>query len=364
MQHAFQLQVAEEDLQRHDVPGDARRGKLPAVQPGGVVGQIADRELGNASRAEPLEEPPQIAAVGRHGILRQVAFAGRVGHEGIQPDVGHVAGLGRLRTRRFARCVGHGSFFGSGTVNLERFGAEEQRGRGRRKGSGGDRPATVVWRVSPSPFSPVSPSTCFHPLAIVTMPAMGIVQLSQLTSGQEADFFALLSAKEELTTREGKPYWRVSFRDAAREITIPGVGQLALGGGVQQHWTPGVFYKLRAAYRESNYGPQLEIRRIREVCRRRPGRRLRPDDVPAAIAVRSPADVRRAAGAGAAADRGRAAAEVGGSDPLGQSADAAAAAGGAAQSSCLRGRLAGAHAQRHPHLRLPGRQVCRILLRS
>ena len=43
-QHAFQLQVAEEDLQRDDVPGDAGRGKLPAVQPGGVVGQIADRQ--------------------------------------------------------------------------------------------------------------------------------------------------------------------------------------------------------------------------------------------------------------------------------------------------------------------------------
>ena len=94
---------------------------------------------------------------------------------------------------------------------------------------------------------------------------MGIVQLSQLTSGQEADFFALLSAKEELTTREGKPYWRVSFRDALREVTTPVWDNSPWAAECREHWTPGVFYKLRAAYRESNYGPQLEIRRIREV---------------------------------------------------------------------------------------------------
>ena len=31
-------------------------------------------------------------------------------------------------------------------------------------------------------------------------------------------------------------------------------------------WTPGAFYKVRAVYRETNYGPQLDIRKIREVC--------------------------------------------------------------------------------------------------
>ena len=46
---------------------------------------------------------------------------------------------------------------------------------------------------------------------------MSLVRLSEMIPGQEADFFALLSNKEELTTREGKPYWRVSFRDATRK---------------------------------------------------------------------------------------------------------------------------------------------------
>ena len=91
------------------------------------------------------------------------------------------------------------------------------------------------------------------------------LRLSELIAGQEADFFALLSNKEELTTREGKPYWRVTFRDATREVTFPVWDNSPWAGDCRQQWTPGAFYKLRAAYRENNYGPQLEIRKIREV---------------------------------------------------------------------------------------------------
>ena len=47
------------------------------------------------------------------------------------------------------------------------------------------------------------------------------LRLCDLTHGQEADFFALLSAKEELTTKDGKPYFRVAFRDAQREVSFP-----------------------------------------------------------------------------------------------------------------------------------------------
>jgi 3'-5' exoribonuclease len=94
---------------------------------------------------------------------------------------------------------------------------------------------------------------------------MPIVRLSEMTPGQEADFFALLTAKEELTTREGKPYWRVSFRDANREVTFPIWDNTPWAAECRERWTPGTFYKLRAVYRENNYGPQLEIRRIREV---------------------------------------------------------------------------------------------------
>ena len=94
---------------------------------------------------------------------------------------------------------------------------------------------------------------------------MSLVRLSELIPGQEADFFALLSNKEELTTREGKPYWRVSFRDAPRDVTFPVWDNSPWAADCRERWTTGVFFKLRATYRETNYGPQLEIRRIREV---------------------------------------------------------------------------------------------------
>jgi 3'-5' exoribonuclease len=96
--------------------------------------------------------------------------------------------------------------------------------------------------------------------------AMPIVALAELTAGQEADFFALLSRKEELATREGKPYWRVTFRDARRQVNFPVWDNSPWAVECRQRWTPGVFYKLRAVYRETNYGPQLEIRKIREVA--------------------------------------------------------------------------------------------------
>ena len=91
-----------------------------------------------------------------------------------------------------------------------------------------------------------------------------IVQLSEMTSGQEADLFLMMTAKEELTTKNGKPYFKVAFRDGSREVGFPIWGDSPWAADCQQAWTPGTFYKVRAVFRESNYGPQLEIRKIRE----------------------------------------------------------------------------------------------------
>lgn len=91
------------------------------------------------------------------------------------------------------------------------------------------------------------------------------VPLSALLPGVEADFFALLAAKEELTTRDGKPYFKVTFRDAGREATFPIWHDSPWMNDCRAAWTAGVFYKLRAILRDTSYGPQLEIRKIREV---------------------------------------------------------------------------------------------------
>jgi 3'-5' exoribonuclease len=93
---------------------------------------------------------------------------------------------------------------------------------------------------------------------------MPVVALADMLPGQEADLFALLVAKEELTAKNGKPYFKVTFRDAKREVSFPIWDNSPWAAECRQQWTPGAFYKLRAVFRETNFGPQLDIRKIRE----------------------------------------------------------------------------------------------------
>lgn len=94
---------------------------------------------------------------------------------------------------------------------------------------------------------------------------MNQVQLSEMLPDQEGDFFALLTAKEEMTTRDNQPYFRVGFRDADREVSFPVWANSPWAGACRDEWVPGRFYKVRAVYRETQYGPQLDIRKIRPV---------------------------------------------------------------------------------------------------
>lgn len=94
---------------------------------------------------------------------------------------------------------------------------------------------------------------------------MPIVTLSQMSPGQEADLFLLMTVKEELKTKTGKPYFRVGFRDGGREVSFPIWGDSPWAVDCRDRWNPGEFYKLRAVYQETNFGPQLEIRKIRAV---------------------------------------------------------------------------------------------------
>ena len=94
---------------------------------------------------------------------------------------------------------------------------------------------------------------------------MPIATLAEMSSGQEADLFLLMTVKEELKTKTGKPYYRVGFRDGTREVSFPIWGDSPWAVDCRDHWTPGEFYKLRAVYQETSFGPQLEIRKIRKV---------------------------------------------------------------------------------------------------
>jgi 3'-5' exoribonuclease len=95
--------------------------------------------------------------------------------------------------------------------------------------------------------------------------AAPVLSLDEMVPGQEADIFVLLTAKEELTAKNGKPYFKVTFRGRNREVNFPIWDNSPWAAECRAQWTPGVFYKVRAVYRETNFGPQLEIRKIREV---------------------------------------------------------------------------------------------------
>lgn len=93
---------------------------------------------------------------------------------------------------------------------------------------------------------------------------MPIVKLSEMTPGEEGDLFVLLAEKEKATTREGKPFYKVSFCDDRREVKMPVWNDSPFFQECEINWKPGTYYKLRAGLRETTYGPQLELRRIRE----------------------------------------------------------------------------------------------------
>jgi 3'-5' exoribonuclease len=93
-----------------------------------------------------------------------------------------------------------------------------------------------------------------------------LIPLSEMVEGQEADMFVLLSAKADGTTRDGKPFYRVTFRDAGREVSFPIWRDSAYFDACRDQWLPGQFYKVRAIYTETKYGPQLDIRKLRPIA--------------------------------------------------------------------------------------------------
>ena len=106
----------------------------------------------------------------------------------------------------------------------------------------------------------------------------------------------LMTAKEQLTTREGKPYFRVGFRDRGREVSFPIWDNSPLAAECRENWTPGRVLQGPGRLPRDQLRPATGHPQDPRGRRRRRRRRLRPDDVPAAVAVRSAADVRRTAG--------------------------------------------------------------------
>lgn len=93
----------------------------------------------------------------------------------------------------------------------------------------------------------------------------GIVPFFKMVSDVESISFVVLASKEEGRTKDGKPYYRATFADSNRQIVCPIWSNTHYFQECRDEWTVGKFYKIRAIYRETNYGPKLEIKKIREV---------------------------------------------------------------------------------------------------
>jgi 3'-5' exoribonuclease len=93
-----------------------------------------------------------------------------------------------------------------------------------------------------------------------------LLRLSELTSGQHADFFALLSERARSSTRDGKPYYTCRFRDARRSATFMVWADTTWYEPCEREWREGQVYKIRGAYAEhEKFGPQLDIHNIRPI---------------------------------------------------------------------------------------------------
>ncbi|MEX0700555.1 MAG: HD domain-containing protein [Planctomycetales bacterium] len=96
-------------------------------------------------------------------------------------------------------------------------------------------------------------------------PATRIVRLCEFESGDSGDCFVLLAEKHRATTRDGKPYFRAVFRDNGRSATAMVWQDSPWFAECEAKWQTGRYYKLRCRYSETQYGPQVDLDRIREV---------------------------------------------------------------------------------------------------
>jgi len=92
-----------------------------------------------------------------------------------------------------------------------------------------------------------------------------IKTLNELNAYSDGDCFVQFVGCERLKTKDGKPYFKALFRDRWRTAQTLIWSESPLFNECANSWRLGAFYKIRASLRDSNYGPKLEIRRVREV---------------------------------------------------------------------------------------------------
>jgi 3'-5' exoribonuclease len=93
-----------------------------------------------------------------------------------------------------------------------------------------------------------------------------VLRLSEMTTGQTGDFFALLMERTRGKTREGKVYYHCRFCDSHRRTSLMVWSDSKLFTACDEEWQVGQFYKIRGSYAEhERYGPQIEVDLIRSI---------------------------------------------------------------------------------------------------
>jgi len=92
-----------------------------------------------------------------------------------------------------------------------------------------------------------------------------IVGLSDMKDGQAGDCFVLVAGKELRQTKAGNPFYSVTVRDRSRKVVMQIWHDSEFFSACEHEWTPGQFFKVRGTFCVTEWGPQLEIDKVRAV---------------------------------------------------------------------------------------------------
>jgi 3'-5' exoribonuclease len=84
-----------------------------------------------------------------------------------------------------------------------------------------------------------------------------------MKDGQTGDCFVLLVNKELRQTRAGKPFYTLTIRDRCRRVGAPVWSDSEFFATCEHEWQAGQFFKVRGTFRNTEWGPQLEIEKVR-----------------------------------------------------------------------------------------------------
>ncbi|MEM7810954.1 MAG: HD domain-containing protein [Planctomycetota bacterium] len=96
-------------------------------------------------------------------------------------------------------------------------------------------------------------------------PESPTTRLADLAPGEEGDCFVLLAARDKASTRDGKPFYRTTFKDKRRSVTAMIWADSAYFPACDGEWKPGDFFRVVCRYEETKYGPQIELKSLRPV---------------------------------------------------------------------------------------------------